>query len=466
MYFKQFYLGCLAHASYLIGSDGEAAVIDPQRDIDQYIEEADANGLRIKYVIETHLHADFVSGHTELAKRTGAQIIFGKEAKAKFHHLAATDGDVYRVGAVDLRIVETPGHTPESICIFATDRSDASAPPKLLSGDTLFVGDVGRPDLVAAKGFTAEQMARMMYHSLHEKILKLPDDTEIWPAHGAGSLCGKQLSTERTSTLGLQRRINYALQDIDEDAFVQMLIANQPEIPQYFSSDVRMNWEGPRMLADVPAPVALTVGQASRKRVAGAMFLDVRPGEDFAAWHIPGSLNIPLSGQFASWAGSLIHVGTPIVLIAQYEAAVSEAVVRLARVGIESVVGYMESGMDAWFNADGDIRKYEMVSVDQLHCEREANRHLFVLDVRRRSEYKAGHVPGAVNIPLAELSTRGSELPQHTEITVICASGYRSSIAASILERAGFDNIRNVAGGTNAWRNAGFMVQETDRALA
>jgi len=314
MYFKQFYLGCLAHASYLIGSDGEAAVVDPQRDVDQYIEEAAAQGFEIKYVIETHLHADFVSGHRELAARTGAEIVFGKEAGATFPHRAVKDGDEIKIGKVDLRIMETPGHTPESISVLVTNTEEgeegkggtgeedvALEPQKILTGDTLFVGDVGRPDLAGGKGYTPQMMAAMMYDTLHGKLLKLDDATEVYPAHGAGSMCGKNMSKETSSTIGDQRRFNYALQPMSKDEFVRMMTADLPESPAYFPQDAEINRTGAEALSQLPEIVALTPGQVRdlTRSTPAHVILDVRAAAEFGAGHIPGSINIGLGGRRA-----------------------------------------------------------------------------------------------------------------------------------------------------------------------
>jgi len=313
MQFKQFYLGCLAHASYYIGSETEAAIIDPQRDVGQYIADATANNQTIKYVIETHLHADFVSGHVELARQTGATIVFGRRANAEFEHLAVSDGDELTVGTVRLKILETPGHTPEGISIVV---EDGNAPRKILTGDTLFIGDVGRPDLVGSKGFSAAQMAGFLYDSLHEKILILPDETEVYPAHGAGSLCGKNMSKETWSILGEQRKSNYALQPMTKDEFVKMMTENLAEAPAYFPRSVAKNLAGAESLADLPKPKKMSAGEV--KDFSGVV-LDVRNADEYGAAHVPGALNVGLGGQFASWAGTLIATDTPVVIIADAE---------------------------------------------------------------------------------------------------------------------------------------------------
>jgi hydroxyacylglutathione hydrolase len=458
MYFKQFYLACLAHASYLIGSDGEAAVVDPQRDVDEYIEEANAQGLKIKYVIETHLHADFVSGHQEIAARTGAQIVFGARAGAQFEHRAVKDGEEITLGGVTLRFLETPGHTPEGICVLVTAPGE---PQKLLTGDTLFIGDVGRPDLAGGKGYTPQMMAEMMYESLHGKLLKLPDSVEVYPAHGAGSMCGRNMSKETSSTIGEQRKFNYALKPMSKEEFVTMMTADLPEAPSYFPKDAEINRSGARELSELQPPQPLTPQQVQQLRDEGHILLDVRSAVDFGAAHVPGSMNIGLGGQFAMWAGSLIPLTVSIVVIADTGAQVDETVVRLARVGIENVKGYLEGGVQSWRDAGLPVDAITQVSVAELN-ERIATLDMQIVDVRRPAEYINGHVPRAMNAPLASLDKSIGPLNlQKDKLTaVICAGGYRSSAAASLLEQQGFLNLLNVAGGTGAWVNAGFPVDK------
>jgi hydroxyacylglutathione hydrolase len=458
MYFKQFYLGCLAHASYLIGSDGEAAVVDPQRDVDEYLAEALGQGLQIKYVIETHLHADFVSGHQEIAARTGAKIVFGAQAGAEFQHRAVREGEEIRMGRVVLHFLETPGHTPEGICVLVTDTEHPDEPPKLLTGDTLFIGDVGRPDLAGGKGYTPQMMAEMMYDSLHGKLLKLPDEVEVYPAHGAGSMCGRNMSKETSSTIGEQRKFNYALKPMSKDEFVNMMTADLPEAPDYFPKDAEINRSGARELSELPPPQALTPQQVLELRNQGHVLLDVRSAADFGAAHVPGSTNIGLGGQFAMWAGSLIPLSSSIVIIADTGAQVDESVVRLARVGIENVKGYLEAGVENWRAAGLPVDSIEQVSVAELK-EQMADSDLQIVDVRRPAEYVGGHVPRAVNAPLATLEKSPLPLQKDKRTAVICAGGYRSSAAASLLQQQGFSNLLNVSGGTGAWINAGYPVE-------
>ena len=458
MYFKQFYLACLAHASYLIGSQGEAAVVDPQRDVDEYITEASAQGFQIKYVIETHLHADFVSGHREIAARTGAEIVFNEKAGVQFAHRAVRDGEEIRIGTVTLKFMETPGHTPEGICILVTDTEAPDEPQKLLTGDTLFIGDVGRPDLAGGKGYTPQMMAEMMYDSLHGKLLQLPDEVEVYPAHGAGSMCGKNMSKETSSTIGEQRKFNYALRPMSKDEFVTMMTADLPEAPVYFPKDAEINRSGARGLSEIQPPSPLSPQQVSDLQQQGHVLLDVHSAADFGAAHVPGSMNIGLGGQFAMWAGSLIPLNAAIVVIADTKAQVDESVVRLARVGIENVKGYLEGGLESWRAAGFPVNAIEQVTVAQLK-EQMANGDLQILDVRRPGEYVSGHVPRAFNAPLASLDKSQLPLAKDKLTAVICAGGYRSSAAASLLQKQGFSNLLNVSGGTGAWINAGYPVE-------
>jgi glyoxylase-like metal-dependent hydrolase (beta-lactamase superfamily II)/rhodanese-related sulfurtransferase len=461
MYFKQFYLGCLAHASYLIGSAGEAAVVDPQRDVDQYVNEADAQGLKIKYVIETHLHADFVSGHRELAARTGAEIVFGARAGATFPHLAVSDGNELKVGDIVLRVMETPGHTPESISILVIDPAVSNQPQKVLTGDCLFVGDVGRPDLAGGKGYTPQMMAAMMYDTLHEKLLRLADETEVYPAHGAGSMCGRNLSKETWSTIGEQRRVNYALQPMLKDDFIRLMTDELPPAPAYFPKDAEINRTGARPLVELAPPTALSPQAVNEFAAPGHVILDVRSAAEFGAGHLSGSLNIGLGGQFASWAGILIAMGTPIVIVADSDEKVGEAVMRLARVGLESVKGYLRGGIAAWREAVFELAQVPQITVEDLHTLIQKDDELQVLDVRRPTEFSNGHVPHAIHAELSKLEHEASDLPLDSAkpLAVICAGGYRSSAATSILQQHGFQNLLNVTGGTNAWIEAGYPVE-------
>ncbi len=470
MYFKQYYLGCLAHASYLIGSQGEAAVVDPQRDVDQYLEEAEAQGLKIKYVIETHLHADFVSGHRELAERSGSEIVIGEKAGATFPHRAVREGDEIRLGKVLLRFIETPGHTPEGVSVLVIDSEVSDQPQKVLTGDTLFVGDVGRPDLAGGKGYTPQMMAAMMYDTLHQKLSRLPDETEVYPAHGAGSMCGRNMSRETSSTIGEQKKSNYALKPMSKDEFVRMMTSDLPQAPGYFSRDAEINRTGATALEEIARPAAfspLEVQQLATEVVPGGrlrpVVLDVRTAVEFGVGHVPGSINIGLGGQFAIWAGCLVPMTAPIVIVAESTERVDEAVMRLARVGIETAKGYLNGGMEAWREAHLEIATVRQISVAELHDLIRREDGLQILDVRRPAEYQSGHVPRAIAEPLSNLKENVSGLSMDPEkpTAVICAGGYRSSAATSILQQSGFSNLLNVTGGTDSWIAAGYPVETT-----
>jgi glyoxylase-like metal-dependent hydrolase (beta-lactamase superfamily II)/rhodanese-related sulfurtransferase len=460
MYFRQFYLGCLAHASYLIGSKGEAAVVDPQRDIEQYVAAAEAQGLSIKYIIETHLHADFVSGYRELAEHTGAEIVFGSRSGATVPHRPVRQDDELRIGDVILRILETPGHTPESISILVRDTAAPDSPEKVLTGDTLFVGDVGRPDLVGSAGHSAEQMAGLLYDSLHTRLLKLPDDTEVFPAHGAGSMCGRNISSQLSSTIGSERETNYALRNINKEEFVRMMTTDLPEAPAYFAMDAEINRQGARPLDELAMPAALPAVDVHSLMKSGAMVLDVRDSAAYGSGHVPGSVNIGLNGQFASWVGSLVSPEKRVILVADDTENIRQAVIRMARVGLENVIGFLEGSIAAWERAGLDFSTTPQISVLELKTLiGEVHQKLQIVDVRRVPEYKSGHVPGAVSVPLAELEKSLSSLDSSKPSAIVCAGGYRSSAASSLLERQGFHDVYNVIGGTGAWINAGYEVE-------
>ena len=449
MKFKQFYLGCLAHASYYIGSENEAVIIDPQRDVQQYLDEAQANNQQIKYIIETHSHADFVSGHIELSQKTGAEIIYGQAANTTFSTLKVTNGDILTIGKISLKFLETPGHTPEGICILAQCEGETD---KLFTGDTLFIGDVGRPDLIGSKGFSAEQMGEFLYNSLHEKILPLSDETEIYPAHGAGSLCGKSLSKETWSTLSEQRKNNYALQPMSKTEFVKIVAADQPEVPAYFPQSAAKNLQGSVSLDSLPNPQALSSQQITD---FNGVIIDVRKNFEYGKSHIPNSINIGLGGQFASWAGTLIPISTNLALVAETQQQVDETFMRLARVGHETLSGYI-----LFENYTGETKTIEQVSVEEVGKLSQTEKFLQFIDVRRTAEHNAGHAYRTLNYPLDSLIKNLDKLNLESNAFVICQSGYRSSLATSILENAGF-TVYNVTGGTEAWINAGLRTEVT-----
>jgi hydroxyacylglutathione hydrolase len=451
MYFEQFYLGCLAHASYLLASEGEAVVVDPQRDVEIYLKAAEENHVAIRHIFETHLHADFVSGHRELAARTGARIYIGAQAEATFPHIAVQNGFHVQVGKMRITALETPGHTPESVCLVIADEEKSPAPWAVLTGDTLFLGDVGRPDL--SKRFNATQLAGMLYDSLHGKLLTLSDEVLVYPAHGAGSLCGRNMRAERVSTIGTERLTNYALQIRSREEFVEQLTSNLPTRPEYFLQDAEINRTGAAPLSDLPALPAVEPAELKALLEEGGIALDVRPGEQFAAGHVPGSVNIALSGQFASWAGALLGLAARPVLIAESPEAVSEARMRLARIGLEDARGYLRGGIDAWSHAGLPVATLPQISVEVLTDRLQGN-GLQVLDVRREPEWEAGHIPGATWWPLDNFKVAPPEVDRDLPIAVHCKGGYRSMIACSLLQRAGFQNVVNVTGGFDAWLEA------------
>jgi hydroxyacylglutathione hydrolase len=456
MYFEQFYLGCLAHASYMLASQGEAVVVDPQRDVEIYLKAAQEHGVKIRHIFETHLHADFVSGHKELAARTGAKIYVGARAGAKFAHVDVQDGFELRVGKVRLRVLDTPGHTPESICLVITDDERSPKPWAVLTGDTLFLGDVGRPDL--SKTHTPAELAGMLYDSLHRQLLQLADEVLVYPAHGAGSLCGRNMRAERSSTMGTERLTNYALQIKSKEEFVRELTANLPARPEYFLQDAEINREGANALSDLAELPPISAPQLKSLLDEGVVALDVRPGDQFASGHVPGSINIALSGQFASWAGTVLGLSARPVLIAESSEQLSEARLRLARVGIEDARGYLNGGVAAWKQAGFALAELPQITVQTLRDRWQAHVSQ-VLDVRRETEWQAGHIEGAAWWPLDNFKVSPPEIDRDLPIAVHCKSGYRSMIACSLLQRAGFRNVTNVTGGFDAWQQAKFPVQ-------
>jgi glyoxylase-like metal-dependent hydrolase (beta-lactamase superfamily II)/rhodanese-related sulfurtransferase len=455
MYLEQFYLGCLAHASYMFASKGEAVVVDPQRDVEIYLDTAAKNGLTIRHIFETHLHADFVSGHKELAQRTGAKIYIGAAAGAKFPHVAVHDGFELQVGTTCIKVLETPGHTPESICLVLTDCERSDEPWVVLTGDTLFIGDVGRPDL--SPTHSPQQLADMLYDSLHHKLMTLPDSTVVYPAHGAGSLCGRNMRAEKSSTIGTERLTNWALQIKHREEFVRQMTANLPARPEYFAQDASINREGAAALQDLPELASIAPAELQAQIAQGVTALDVRPPDDFATAHVPGSINIALSGQFASWAGALLGLSAHPVLIGDTDEQISEARLRMARVGIEDVAGYLAGGIAAWKNAGLPLVQVAQLSAHELRARLEKSA-VRVLDVRREGEWNAGHIDGASWHSLDTFKRTLPELDSNVVVAIHCKSGYRSMIACSFLQRAGHSNVINVIGGFDSWQQAGLPV--------
>jgi len=452
MILKQYYLGCLSHASYLIGDPeaGTAAVVDPQRDVGHYLAEAGARGLSIDRVFLTHFHADFLAGHLELRERAGAEIHLGSRAEAEYAFTPVDDGEVVPLGALRLRVLHTPGHTPEGISIVIHE-SEGSPPHAVLTGDTLFIGDVGRPDLMVASGMSAEDLAGMLYDSLHEKLLRLPDDVLLYPAHGAGSACGKNLSSETVARLGDQRRMNPMLRPMTKKEFVDTLTADQPAAPAYFSYDARMNTRERPTLDETLARVLrpLTVETAVRMANSGAVLLDTRDPDDFADGHIAGSVNIGLRGNYASWAGALLDPTTPLVILGE-PGTEEEAAMRLGRIGFDNVAGYVEGGMTRAHDHEDLLRCTGRVDASGLAAAMAGEARPVVLDIRTPGEWSAGHIEGSIHLPLLQLMQRLDELPADREFVVACRSGYRSSIGASLLRTRGFP-ARDLRGGLLAW---------------
>jgi hydroxyacylglutathione hydrolase len=455
MLFKQFYLNCLAHASYLIGDETTrtAVVVDPRRDIEQYLDEADRHGLAIRHVFLTHFHADFIAGHLELRNKTGAAIHLGAKAEAEYAFTPMKDGDTLEIGHVRLEVLETPGHTAESISVLVYDlKKDGVHPHAVLTGDTLFVGDVGRPDLRASLGWSATDLGRLLYRSTRERLLPLPDHTLIYPAHGAGSLCGKNISKETVSTIGEQRRTNYALQPMSEADFIALVTADQPDAPSYFTYDAVLNAKEHQTLDHVlerelrPLPLNTVVDMIAN----GAQALDVRDPREFAQGHLRGSINVGLNGQYATWAGTLLDRQRPIVIVAPPTREM-EAATRLGRIGFDNVAGYLDGGMQALADRD-DLLTYTPqtsgASISLWIGEPDAP---YLLDVRTPGEWQQRHIEGSVNIPLNRLSDQLKEIPQNRPVIVMCAGGYRSSIAASLLQHHGFSRLNEMTGGMAAW---------------
>jgi glyoxylase-like metal-dependent hydrolase (beta-lactamase superfamily II) len=460
--FKQFYLPCLAHASYIIGDEvtGTAAVVDPQRDIDQYISFAAEHALEIKHVFLTHLHADFVAGHLELRDRVGATIYLGAAAKAGYAFTPVRDGDILEFGRVRLKVMETPGHTPESISIVVYDLNISdSQPHAVLTGDTLFIGDVGRPDLRAALGWSATELGGMLFDSVHAKLLALPDQILVYPAHGAGSLCGKALSKETVSTLGEQRRSNYALQPMSKEEFVQVVTADQPEAPAYFNYDAVLNsQERPTLdqaLAREMNP--LTLDAVLLLQADGAQILDTRDAGEFASAHLLGSINIGLVGQYATWAGTVLDRNHPIVIIAD-PGRENESAIRLGRIGFDHVAGYLQNGLQSLESRPELIAFTDRLSAQYAAELLSSNQPPLAIDVRAPREREQKHIAGSLGLPLNHLLENINTLPKSRPLLVYCAGGYRSSIAASLLQGSGFEIVSEIAGGITAWEAAKLPV--------
>ena len=455
MILKQYYLGCLAHASYFLGDEaaGIAAVVDPQRDIEQYLEEADSRNLKIGHVFLTHFHADFAAGHLELRDRTGAVIHLGARAEAGYAFEMMKDEEDMFLGGIRLKFLETPGHSPESVCILVFDPEQETAPYAVLTGDTLFIGDVGRPDLRASLGWKAADLADLLYDSLHKKLLPgTVDETLVYPAHGAGSLCGKNLSTDTVSTMGAQKQYNYALQPMDRETFGRLITTDQPDAPSYFSYDAAFNAQEhdtlEHLLARNLKPLALE--EVLEQARDGAQVLDTRDAAEYEGAHLANSLNIGLGGQYASWAGTLLSRDRPIILITE-TGAEEESALRLGRIGFDHIAGYLDGGMHALVDRPDLVGRTDRITAATLKDRLDRGRPPVILDIRSEQERAERRIPDSVHVPLNHLQERMEEIPIDATVIVQCAGGYRSAMAASILKRHGIMDVMDLVGGYAAW---------------
>jgi hydroxyacylglutathione hydrolase len=455
MIFEQYYLECLSQASYLVADEttGRAIVVDPRRDIGQYLESARTHGATIELVIETHFHADFLSGHLEMAAATGAEIAFGVRANPAFAARALRDGERISLGQVALEIRETPGHTPESISIVVYEHLDDAVPYGVLTGDTLFIGDVGRPDLLSSAGTTSNELASMLYDSLRDKLMTLPDATRLFPGHGAGSACGKNLSSELSSTIGQQRAGNYALQSMSRDEFVRVVTEGQAAAPGYFAYDAAQNREAHELLREHEQPTALTIDSAREHARQGAVLLDTRDSGAFAAGSLVGSVNVGLEGRFAQYVGSVVHPDERVVLLAEPGTEL-EAKVRLGRIGYDHILGYLENLYEVFQEHTELVQTGSRLTVGAFEERRRTISDLQVVDVRNPGETEEGSIPGASLLPIPRLRDGVRTLDRCRPTVVFCAGGYRSSVAASLLRRAGFDDVSDILGGYHAWHSA------------
>jgi glyoxylase-like metal-dependent hydrolase (beta-lactamase superfamily II)/rhodanese-related sulfurtransferase len=454
MLLKHFFTAKIAHSSYILAGKNGCAVIDPQRDVDVYITEARAMGVDITHILQTHLHADFISGHIDLAKETGAKIYVAKSARCAFDHVALSEGDALELEDLVLQVLETPGHTPEHLSYVVIDKSRSDSPVGVFVGDTLFVGDVGRPDLFPD---VAEELAGKLYHSLHDTLLKLPDYVEVYPAHGAGSLCGRAMGAKWTSTVGYERRFNATLQIKDKAAFIKSLTQDMPLAPDHFSRCSDINRQGPARLADLPIMEELSARQfKERMDDPYIVVLDTRSYHAFAGQHIAGAWHLDLNGNFPTFAGWVLPTDKDILLIADDYKKALEANTWARRVGVDRVVGYLDGGMVAWAIAGFRTSRIELISAKDLHDMIISDADFVLLDIRAPQEFEDNHIAGAINIPAADLRTRHDELNKDKTTVLVCSSGNRSSLGASILKQHGFKDVYNVAGGMSGYSAAGY----------
>lgn len=448
---EQIYTGCLAQGAYYITSEGEAAIIDPLREVQPYLDRATKDGVKIKYVFETHFHADFVSGHLDLSKKSGAPIVYGPNANPEFDAIIATDGQEFKIGKVTIKVLHTPGHTMESTTYLLRDENGKDH--AIFSGDTLFLGDVGRPDLAQkAAHMTQEELAGLLYESLMNKIMPLSDDITVYPAHGAGSACGKNMMKETVDTLGNQKKVNYALNQPNKEAFIKAVTDGLLPPPSYFPLNVAMNKKGYDSIDEVmrKGMTAMNPDQFEQAAdLSGALILDTRTAEEFSKGFVPQSINIGIKGDFAPWVGALLGDVKQELLLVTEPGMEEETITRLARVGFDHVIGYLQGGIEAWRNAGKEIDTVKRISPEQFNQEFKAKESM-VVDVRRESEYAAQHVDEAYNKPLAYINDWINSIDPHQHFFLHCAGGYRSMIAASLLQARGYRNFSEVSGGFNA----------------
>jgi hydroxyacylglutathione hydrolase len=454
MLLKHFFTGKIAHSSYILAGKNSCAVIDPQRDVDLYITEARALGMDITHILQTHLHADFISGHMDLAKKTGAKIFMAKSAKCAFDHESLSEDDTIELEDMLLKVLETPGHTPEHLSYVVIDKSRSDSPVGVFGGDTLFVGDVGRPDLFPD---IAQELAEQLYHSLHDKLLKLPDYVEVYPAHGAGSLCGRAMGAKYTSTIGYERKFNATLQIKDKSEFIKSLTENMPPAPDHFSRCSDINCQGPTRLADLPIMAELSAAQI-KKRIGDPdmVVVDTRSYHAFASQHIPGAWHLDLNGNFPTFAGWVLPTDKDILLVADDYKKALDSVTWARRVGVDRIVGYLDGGMVAWAVKGLKTTSIKLISAEDLHDMIASEVDFVLVDVRAPQEYEDSHIAGAINIPVADLRTHHTELNKDKINVIICSSGNRSSLGASILKQHGFKDVYNVAGGMTGYSAAGY----------
>lgn len=457
MFTQQFFVKGLAHSSYLLGGTNSCAIVDPRRDVDIYLWAAKDMGMKITHILETHLHADFVSGHLDLAEKIGAIIYAPRLAQCPFKHTAVGEGDTFEIDEMQIKVLETPGHTPEHISYVVTDRARGPEPVCVFCGDTLFVGDVGRPDLFPGR---AKELAEKLYSSLHDKLLKLPDFCEVYPAHGAGSLCGRAMGAKRTSTIGYERKYNSALLINDKDKFIESLTTNMPGAPDHFSRCSAINGKGPALIRELAT--LKPVGHAEFKKMVDSkdsVVLDIRSYEAFGGQHIPGAYHIDFGGNFATFSGWILPPEKEILIVGGSFEQAQEAAVWLRRVGLDRAVGYLEGGIFAWAAAGLPMEHICQLSIEELHRLATEGGEMTLVDVRAPREFESNHISGAVNIPVADLRNRHKELNRSKPVALICSTGHRSSLGASILEQWGFKEVYNVAGGMTGYSAAGYSPE-------